>query len=91
LPAMPPDTLSPDDIEPAQESRRPRRRSSTRPVTDTPKAVPAPLSAVPGGAVKLAVRQADEPVVFRRTTVELLPPTDSEKPLLTPPSFPKGK
>lgn len=95
LPAAPPDIMPSDDLEPPQESRRPRRPRSSSPVTATPtsKAAPAPLAAPPAGEVTLAVPQADEPVVFRRTTVELRRPTksDSEKALLTPPSFSKGK
>ena len=100
LPAMPSDTgpaddLSPNDVEPPQEGRRRQRPLSSTPVKadSVTETAPAPLVVAPPGEVKLAVPESNEPVVFRRTTVELRRPADSTsgEALLTPPSFSKGK
>lgn len=55
--------------------------------------VKSPRAAPPDRSVKTIASHPGEPVVFRRTTVELLQPPDSDSGeiLLTPPSYPKSK
>ena len=78
----------PDDSEIPKSSSRSRRIPSARAPRGAAtgnEPASAPHTITPRRPVKLASPQSDEPVVYRRTTVELLPPTNSE--ILTPPSY----
>ena len=82
----------PNEPEAPQSGTRPRRNPSaraSRAATTSDERTRSPRTKTTRQEVKVASPQSDEPVVFRRTTVELLPPTDSGSggALLMPPSY----
>ncbi|HEV3344527.1 MAG TPA: hypothetical protein VG125_29390 [Pirellulales bacterium] len=85
-------TEMPDEPEGTQSRSRSRRHASAgagHAATTSSERPRAPRTIAPRRPVKLASPGSDEPVVYRRTTVELLPPTDAEvkSALLIPPSY----
>ncbi|HWB11254.1 MAG TPA: hypothetical protein VG826_18640 [Pirellulales bacterium] len=87
--------VMPDESEVPQSGARSRRRTSAAAgrAAATSERPRAPQTMTPRRPVRVASPQSDEPVVYRRTTVELLPPTDSndKRALLTPPSYSRAK